>query len=188
METLQEQLISSCQNGEPENFGGLYNAYVRKIYDFLYYRTMHKETAEDLTSLTFTKALERINSYSASKGSFSAWLYQIARNSLIDNYKQTRPTDPAETLENFAGKDNLETQIEAKLNLEKVQKFLNTLDEEKREVVTLRVWDGLSYKEISEVLGKSEASCKMIFSRTLEKLNKEVTFALMYLFILKSLT
>ncbi len=186
MEISQQQLIDRCQNGELENFGGLYDAYVKKIYDFIFYRTLHKETAEDLTSLTFTKALERINSFSPAKGTFSAWLYQIARNTLIDGYKQNRPVDPAEALENFASKENLENQTNAKLNLEKVQKFLTSLDEEKREIITMRVWDGLSYKEIADVLGKSEASCKMTFSRTIEKLNKEVAFALIYLLIMKA--
>ena len=82
--------------------------------------------------------------------------------------------------------ENLEKQTEAVLNLEKVKKFLSTLDEEKREVITMRVWDGLSYKEIAEVLGRTESSCKMTFVRAMEKLNKEAAFALLYLLILKA--
>ncbi len=186
MEKTLDQLVSGCQNGELENFGAIYDLFVKKIYDFIFYRTLHKETAEDLTSLTFTKALERIGSYSADKGSFGGWLYQIARNTLIDNYKQNRPLDPAEAMENIAGGGSLEAQTDAKLNLEKVQKFLDTLDEEKREIVTMRVWDGLSYKEISQILGKSESSCKMVFSRVMEKLNKEAAFALIYLLLIKA--
>ncbi|MBI5531051.1 MAG: sigma-70 family RNA polymerase sigma factor [Candidatus Doudnabacteria bacterium] len=185
METNLAQIIAECQAGQLEQFAVLYDAYVRKIYDFIFYRTMHKETAEDLTSLTFTKALERINTYQANKGSFSAWLYQIARNTLIDNYKNHKPTAAVEELENFASGENLEQQTEARLNLEKVKNFLQTLDEEKREIVTMRVWDGLSYKEIGDILGKSESSCKMSFLRIMEKLNKEAAFALIYLLMLK---
>jgi RNA polymerase sigma-70 factor (ECF subfamily) len=180
MERSQQQLIDRCQNGELENFGGLYDAYVKQIYDFIFYRAKRPRTS------SLYQSLERINSFSPAKGTYSAWLYQIARNTLIDGYKQNRPLDPAEALENFASKENLENQTNAKLNLEKVQKFLTSLDEEKREIITMRVWDGLSYKEIADVLGKSEASCKMTFSRTIEKLNKEVAFALIYLLIMKA--
>ncbi len=186
MEIDQKTLIARCQAGHLEDFALLYDMFARKIYDFIFYRTMHKETAEDLTSLTFTKALERISSFNSDKGTFSAWLYQIARNSLIDNYKSNRPVAPPEELEDISSNQNLERQTEAVLNLEKVKKFLSTLDEEKREVVTMRVWDGLSYKEIAEVLGRTESSCKMTFVRAMEKLNKEAAFALLYLLMLKA--
>ena len=186
MEIDQKTLIARCQAGHLEDFALLYDIYARKIFDFIFYRTFHKETAEDLTSLTFTKALERIGSFSPHKGTFSAWLYQIARNNLIDNYKSNHPVAPPEELEDLSSNENLEKQTEAVLNLEKVKKFMSTLDEEKREIVTMRVWDGLSYKEIAEVLGRTESSCKMTFLRAMEKLNKEAAFALVYLLMLKA--
>jgi RNA polymerase sigma-70 factor (ECF subfamily) len=181
-----EKVADACRKGNLEDFGLLFDAFHQKIYRFVYFRTHHRETAEDITSQIFTKALEHISSFDPSKASFSTWLYQIARNSLIDNYKSNRPVEPPEQLEDISSNQNLERQTEAVLNLEKVKKFLSTLDEEKREVVTMRVWDGLSYKEIAEVLGRTESSCKMTFVRAMEKLNKEAAFALLYLLMLKA--
>ncbi|MEK9181005.1 MAG: sigma factor [Patescibacteria group bacterium] len=80
MENSESELIIACQKGELENFGQLYDQYIDKIYRFIYYRTRHKETAEDLTAQTFQKALEGVCGYNAGRGRFSSWLYQIARN------------------------------------------------------------------------------------------------------------
>ena len=56
------ELILECQKGNTQAFGALYDKYIKKIYDFIYYKTHHKETAEDLTSQTFFKVLNAIQS------------------------------------------------------------------------------------------------------------------------------
>jgi RNA polymerase sigma-70 factor, ECF subfamily len=174
MEKSESEIIEQLKAGNYDSFGSLYEKYVKKIYDFLYYRSHHKETAEDLTSVVFTKALDRIGQYSEAKGKFSTWLYQIARNTLIDYFRTAKSTEDIETVFDLSAKGNIEVDLDVKLNLEKVKKYLASLPKEAREVVIMRVWDDLSYKEIAEILGKSEGATKMIFFRTMEKLNKEV--------------
>ena len=183
MEINEFQLVAACQKGRLENFAPLYDAYVRKIYNYLFYRVRHREMAEDLTSLTFTKALERIRSYDAGKGKFNSWLYQIAKNSLIDHYKNRRPAEGLETAADLAGKQNVAAEAEARISLEKVQKYLQNLDEAKREIITLRVWDGLTHREIAEILGISEANSKMTFSRALAKLQKDLNLSAILILI-----
>jgi len=88
----EKDIIVSCQQGDLEKFSWLYDKYIKKIYDFIYFKTTHKETAEDLTSQTFFKALEKIKTFNSDKGTFSAWLYQIARNTVIDHYRTMKKT------------------------------------------------------------------------------------------------
>lgn len=70
MREREKQLIEKCQTGRPEHFAELYDAYVKKIYAFVYYRVSHRETAEDLTSEVFIKALDKIKHYSSDQGLF----------------------------------------------------------------------------------------------------------------------
>ena len=87
MDSKEQKLIKDCLGGDLKKFGGLYELYIDKIYKFIYFKTHHKETAEDLVSQTFFKALENIKGFDPSKGKFSSWLYRIARNCVIDYYR-----------------------------------------------------------------------------------------------------
>lgn len=160
--------------GNLEDFGKLYDTYVRKIYDFIYYKTHHRETAEDLTSQTFFKALQNIKNFDIVQGSFSAWLYTIARNTVIDHYRTAKLHVDLEDIWDLPGSQNVHLDAENREALDKVREYLKELDPEHREIVVMRVWNGLSYKEIAETLGKSEDSCKMMFSRVITKLREKL--------------
>lgn len=168
-----------------ENFEILYNTHVRKIYKFFYYRINSKETSEDLTSRTFVKALEKINTYNSQKGSFSSWIYTIARNNLIDYYRKNRYSEDIDNVLGIKDKSDFVRDVDARNQLKKIRKYLEVLTEEQRNIVLMRVWDDLSFKEIAEIVGKSEVSCKMMFSRTIARIRKEFPFALLLLVIIK---
>ena len=172
------QLVERVQKGDPVAFGALYDEYVKKIYDFIYFRTYHKETAEDLTSITFTKAYQKIGSFSGSKGNFGSWLYRIARNTVIDHYRTHKSTSDILEAYDLSDRTNIEIDFDVQDKLRKVQQYLSGLNPEQRELVIMRVWDGLSYKEISEIMGKSEDALKVSFSRIMAKMKKETMFAL----------
>jgi len=184
METSDNALVQSCQQGQSDDFGRLYEKYIKKIYNFIYYRTLHQETAEDLTSTTFIKALENIKRYQAQNGSFSSWLYQIARNNVIDHYRSQKKDINIDEVLNLGYRINIEKDIDTKERLEKIAEYLGHLDQEQREVILMRVWDGLSYKEIAEITQKSQASLKMMFSRAARKLKKENALGLFILLLL----
>ncbi|MBI3952529.1 MAG: RNA polymerase sigma factor [Candidatus Doudnabacteria bacterium] len=187
MEQQELSAIASCQQGQLHAFSILYDAYVKRIYNFIYYRTHHKETAEDLTSLTFTKALTNIQSFDPSVGAFSSWIHRIARNSVIDHYRTNKSTKDIFDAFDLASNSNVERDVDTAMKLEKVNGYLALLPKEQRELVIMRVWDSLSYREIGEIMGKSEASCKVSFSRIMHKLQAEAIFALIMLIISKPL-
>lgn len=185
MEQSEQKLITECQQGDLEKFGLLYDKYIKKIYDFIYYKTTHKETAEDLTSQTFFKALDKIGGFDSSKGTFQAWLYQIARNTVIDFYRTKKKEANIEDIWDLAGNDDLERDVDTKEKLAKVEKYIAKLKSEQREIIIMRVWQDMSYQEIAATMGKSEASCKMMFSRAMAVLRKEMPLAL-FIFLLLS--
>lgn len=180
---IERNLVVGCQNGDSEKFGELYDAYIRKIYDFIYYKTHHKETAEDLTSTVFLKAFEKIKSFDCAKGTFSSWLYQIARNSVIDHYRTKRATIDIADVWDLAGQIDIERDLDVSQKLEKIEKYIRALRPEQREIIMLRVWQEMSYKEIAEILGKSEAGCKMAFSRAIGELRSKMPLSLLVYFL-----
>lgn len=160
------ELALSCQ-GDLTNFDALYTRYLKGIYAFVFYRTMERFTAEDLTSQTFLKAIEHIDSYNPDKGAFSTWLYRIARNTVHDHFRTLRKHENIDDVWDLPGDDNPFLNTADALSYQEIRDALRHLSADKRELVLLRLWDGLPYKEIAALTGKTEAASKMMFSRAI---------------------
>jgi len=119
-------LLEKAKKEDQAAFGQLYNIFFKKIYRFIYYRTGHKEIAEDLAEDVFLKALKKISTVDNPE-SFVGWLYQIARNTVIDYYREKKSTVALEDIENTL---EYETNIIDIINLKQQQKiFLRLLKE-----------------------------------------------------------
>ena len=169
---------------DSQTFTKLYEEFAQKIYAFIYYRTQDKATAEDLTSQTFSKALEKWESFDLDKGSFKSWIYKIARNTICDYYRERRPHDDIENIFGLTDEKNFIDELKKEEVVERVKKALFVLTPAQREVVLMRIWDDLPYKEISIILGKTEASLKMSFKRALTDLQKQLVVMTVLLSIL----
>ncbi len=165
-----KQVVLKVQSGQTENFVVLYDNYLDKIYRFLFFRTNHQETAEDLTSQTFLKALDKIQSFDANKGTFQAWLFRIAHNLLIDHYRSPRKEVDLDHAVNVSSESSPEKDVDQLFTSLKARQLLSTLPEQTQTLIILRVWDELSYTEIANIMDKSEASLKMQFSRAISSL------------------
>jgi len=167
------QIIQACQTGNLDRFAEIYDVYIKKIYSFIYYRTGHKQIAEDITSTVFIKSMEKINTFDPQQGKFSSWLYRIARNSVIDHYRTKKDIANIDDIWDLGQSHNFNDKFDANLKLEEIRKYMQKFSKEQREIIIMRVWDELSYKEIAEITGKSEGALKMIVSRVLGKVRKE---------------
>ncbi len=166
MTTDEQAAVAACQAGDLRAFDALYQAYVKPIYGFIARRTFSRETAEDLTSVTFLKAMEKIGQYDPGKGPFAAWLYRIARNTVTDHYRTRKHDAPIEDAWDLPADDRTDLIAGDRIAFEHLRKAVSALEPDKREILLLRFWDQLSYAEIAEITGKSEGNCKVIVSRT----------------------
>jgi RNA polymerase sigma-70 factor (ECF subfamily) len=173
----EQQAIQQIIAGKTDAFATLYDLYIDRVYKFIYYRTHHKQTAEDLTSIVFTKAFSKFGSFDV-KQNFAVWIFRIARNTVIDHYRVTKSTLDLEHAFDLSDKANIARDYELKEKLDAAKQYLMALPEEQRDLVILRLWDGLSYEEIAQVLDKKEANLRVSFSRILSKMQKELTFVL----------
>lgn len=154
-------------------FSAEYSELFPKIYSYIAYRISDRQTAEDLTSHTFLKALENIAQFDDSKACLKTWLYHIAQNTLIDHFRSHKPQSNIEAAEKISAEDDVLESILTQENHERVKTLLEKLSAEQRKIVLLRLWDDLSYKEIAELTGKTEAALKMTFMRALSLLRSE---------------
>ncbi len=179
------KLVQNCQNGNFDSFWVLYDSYVEKIYKFIYYKTLNKELSEDLTSEVFFNALNKINNLSLdNESSFKSWLYKIAYNKIIDYYRRKKDNSSLKDYLNLWKDNDLWKNFDDKNKLKEVLKYLKTLKKEHKEVIIMRIWDDLSFKEISEINWFSVDNCKQIFCRTIKKINGNITLLFVTIFFI----
>ena len=173
------ELVALAQTGSSDAFSRLYDTYIRKIYNFVYYKTLNKEVAEDIVSAVFLKAWRSLDTYK--QDNFSAWLYSIARNTVTDYYRQKKDHKDIDDCWDLACLDDLEGRIDMGLKMEEVKKALANLKSEEREIIIMRFWLEIPFAEIANNLVKSEGAVKMSLARALKKLRVDLILLLIIL-------
>ena len=166
------ELIQRAVSGDPDAFAALYDFYVEQIYRFVLFRVGDEQTAEDLTSQVFLKAWDNLSSYQIRGLPFKAWLFRIARNSVIDyyrTYKETMPLEPSALTKPDPAAE-VSDQVEQQLQAEELRLALQQLTEDQRQVLTLRFIEGLSTEEVANVLGKRQGAIRALQMRGLQAL------------------
>jgi RNA polymerase sigma-70 factor (ECF subfamily) len=153
-----------------EDFESLYEANKPLIYRFMFWRTKDEMLAQDLTSNVFEKAWRTRKSFTG--GSSKAWLYRIARTTLIDYWRKKKEVSDDGSLAAQAVSDRTELgeALDQSLAVEELHKALMKLPVEMYEVVKLRFIDGKSARETAGHLHISEANVRVIQYRALKKL------------------
>lgn len=164
-------LVMQAKEGSEAAFSQLYDAYFEKIYKYIYFRVNHKEIAEDLAEEVFTKSWIRIATVKPE--SFGGWLYSIAKNLIIDYYRQKKQVVDLEGVENILESDenlaeDANTVIERKLFL----KLLKELTPEQQIIIKLKFLEDLDNSEISELISKSEGAIRVIQHRAILRLQE----------------
>ena len=160
---------------DPSAFAELYDAYIEKIYRFVYFKIGNKEEAEDITSGVFLKVWSYLIEYTEKEiDSFSGLIYRVARNAVIDFYRArgARQYEPVEVLENLPANDDSYLRIEAGQEVEKVMLVIKKLKQDYQEVVLLKYVEELSTAEISEILGRSQMNVRVTLHRAMKKLKE----------------
>lgn len=151
-----DNLVQRAQ-ADPELFGELYRRYAPEIGRFVRSRVSDAALAEDITSMVFTKAMRALPRFS--EGPFRAWLYRIARNTIIDEYRRAKPVA---SIEDHQVRDSTASPEESAVAADAAARLhaaLGHLKPQQREIVRLRL-HGLSIAEIAERMNMSENAVK----------------------------
>lgn len=167
----EKDLVIKSRNGDRQAFGQLYDRYIQRIYNFIFYKTFQKELAEDLASQTFFKVLNNIQTVDPEQ-SFVSWLYRIAQNTVIDHFRSTKPMADIDDVWDVSDDTDIVRDLHQTEDAQQLQHHLKKLSKVERDIIIMRVWQELPYKEIAEIIGKTETNCKVIYSRSVQKLRE----------------
>ena len=168
-----KKLIHEAQNSN-EGFNKLCEVCLTPVYRYILLRVRHKETAEDLTQTVFLKAFNSLSKFREIGKSPLAWLFTIARNTIIDFFRANGKVqiESDEMLAFIPVHDNFVEQLDIKQDVKLIKNLLTNLSPEQQEVLILKFINDLTNKEISALLSKSEESIRQLQSRGLKNLKK----------------
>lgn len=156
----------------------IYKKYSKLVYNYLYSLCKNREIAEELTQETFYKAIKGINKF-RNECKINTWLCQIAKNEWRNHLSKEKkikqiPIDDDMALERLLIDKSIENDTLEREEIINLYKEIHKLDEKTKEVFLLRIKGELSFKEIGEILGKSEEWARITFYRGKIKLAEEM--------------
>jgi RNA polymerase sigma-70 factor, ECF subfamily len=180
--TLLPQWIKKAKRGDLEAYRKIYDAYARKVLNFIYRMVNSLDEAEDLTQETFVTVYEKLETLKDDH-KFEPWLYRIARNFVYQRYRSRSPASvsvdildedgqPATQLADV--RKNPDEAFEAGELEEVVQKVISSLPEKYREVFVLSAIRRMSYQQIADVTSRSLPSVKTDIHRARLEVRKRV--------------
>ncbi len=177
LEYNEEKVLALASKGDRDAFGQLYEQYVERIFNYVYYRTGNPHDAEDLTARVFQRAMNHIKNYTDRGVPFSAWLYRIAHN-LVANWhrdrsrKQEIPIDDLPILP--AKGDHPERNLVRTQEQEALLRMIRKLPPERQNLLILKFVENMSNAEIGRIMGRSEGAVKSLYHRTLLALRDQL--------------
>lgn len=182
---IEKKLVEQAVN-DPNAFGELFEEYYDRILRYCIYHTGQVETARDIAAETFYKALKNLWRYRFIGVPFSAWLYRIAGNEIIDYFRKKKCSHKSlteamerEELLSFESRRNLQDEmdilqqrLENNRTYQKIRQTMEKMPVHYRDVLMLRFVEEKKVSEIGEILGKKEGTVKSLLSRGLAFLRK----------------
>lgn len=154
-----------------QNIEEIYKEYFKTVYKYLFCLTSNHDLAEELTQETFYKAVKKIDTYEG-KCKISVWLCQIAKYTWYDYLRRRQEIINIDDLYEFKSEVSLEDKIIEEEEKNLIEGKLNVLDDFSKEVVILRIKGDMSFKEIGNVLNKTENWARVTYYRAKNKLKE----------------
>lgn len=175
--TMQDdEILSLAAQGDRDAFGMLYERYVDRIFNYIYYRTGNVNDAEDLTARVFQRAMNHIVNYTDRGVPFSAWLYRIAHN-LVANWhrdRSRRQEIPLSDAPLVAKGEHPENNLVHTEQQESLLRLIRSLPAERQTLLILKFVEHLSNAEIGQIMGRSEGAVKSLYHRTLLAMRDQI--------------
>ncbi len=174
---MSESSIQKAKSWDIIAFGELYDTSYDRVYRFLFHRTLDTTFTEDIISDVYAKALKNISKFRGdSLWEFFSWILHIAYTTMIDHLRYQAPIERFDNMTwELAYTEENGNAIDTKDILEWVLSYMSTFKERDRIILTMRIWDEMSYEEISKITGESSSNVKKIVSRSLQKISANVS-------------
>lgn len=167
-----EQLINQVKNGDADAFGMLYEQYSEIIFRYVYSHLENRLDAEDLTEEIFIRAWRALPKYDERGLPFSAFLFRIARNSLIDYYRQKKVVQSLDDIEIQSHEAGPEEAVDVRIENKDLRQTIAELREDYRNVLIFRFLSGLSPDETAQVMQRSVGAVRVLQHRALSALKE----------------
>ncbi len=161
------ELLRRARERDPVALERIYERYADRIYRYIRAFVGEREMAEDMTAEVFVRMLEAVERSRFARHSLSGWLYRVAHNLVVDEYRRRGPR--------IVGLEAAVAVSEPAVEMveqERVRQALVHLTPEQQQVIVLRFGQGLKAKEIGAVMGKSEAAVRKLQQRALAALRR----------------
>jgi RNA polymerase sigma-70 factor (ECF subfamily) len=166
-------LISKAKSGEVAAYGHLYRRYLTPIYRYLRARVGRDRDAEDLTEQVFLKAFESLETYEERGAPFSAYLYRVAYNAVVDHYRTRKNELPLEQVDSLEGESiDIEKRLVEMEQVEQIKNALDGLPEHYQEVIRLRVILDMTTSTVAEWMERTPNSVRVLLHRALKALQR----------------
>lgn len=180
MDLSEEKKIIKEAKKDPEIFGLLYERFYHPIFNYILRKTVDIESAKDLTSQTFFKALKGLKKFHWQNISISSWFYRIATNEVNSFWRKKKVIQVGlDKIPEIVSKDNAdddfkaaEDELKSKKEFLKLHQGISKLSQDYRVVISLRFFEKKKISEIGEITGKPEGTIKSQIHRALEELKK----------------
>lgn len=177
LEALDDAELVELAKDDKEAFGAIYERYLKKIYNYVYYRIGNHQDAEDLTARVFYRAMAHIGTYTERGIPFQAWLYRIAHN-LVANWHRDRGRRKIIPLDEFVA-SSLRAEAPDRMTEDREERELllsaiRRLPPERQQLLILKFVEKQSNVEIGEMMGRTEGAIKSLYHRTLLSLRDEL--------------
>ena len=174
----EESLVRRAQQRDEEAFAQLYEAHFDKIYRYVALKIGNKTEAEDMTQQVFLNALQSISSFKWRGIPFSAWLFRIAHNQVVDYLRKQTKQATAPLGESLVSSDsNPQLMAEHKLDIEQLVSATKRLTKAQREVISLRFAGELPIAQVTKVMGRSQGAVKALQHSAIVALRKALLMA-----------
>jgi len=172
----EESLVRRAQQRDQEAFAQLYEGYFDKIYRYAVLRIGNETEAEDVTQQVFLNALQSISSFRWKGVPFSAWLFRIAHNQVVD-YLRKKTRQATESLDEslVISKSDPQLVVEQRLDTEQLILATKRLTKAQQEVIALRFVSELSTAQVAKVMGKSQGAIKALQHSAIVALRKALS-------------
>lgn len=173
----EKKLITLVKNKNDKKAAGeLVKSYYKEVFAYVFRQTSNEELSKDLTQEIFISMLKSIEGFDEVKASFRTWLYKIANNKIIDNYRSTYykyVTIVDEIDEGLIGYENeLEESFEIKEDVNEILEVVNTLNTNLQQILRLKIFGDMTFGEIASLTEISESTVKTRYYATIKKIKK----------------